>query len=315
MITPKPVRYNPDKTHFEQQLEFIEYLSNPDINFTEYKIALSSFLDNFIKKNKMNPEDAAAVRRITSDDFQQDTYTYERFIRDGKKTYIIAKDFSEALAEASLDISCRYIPTDAISYNIQFHKDYVLSSLFDSENVFYRNCYVSIEACDTEYDKKKGYLKRIRLVFPIYQEGNLYNSTYDYINLVFREDKQKVRDAILESSKKAKDYKMSEKGIRVIQYIVNVILYINSGDPDLRYLNKPKIPKITKNVHKFHKKNKHKPLLDIIKVGFNYLKGIKYNVSSTVVRGHFRWQPHGEGRGLIKLIWIGEHERHFNNKT
>lgn len=306
-----PVKYNPDKTHFEQALEFLGYVGNPDINIDEFKALSVNFVNRLVEDNKMTPMEASMTLKSLMEDVKHDIYTYTTYIRDGKKNYRISKDFSKALADASLDISCKYIPKKNISYNIQFHKDIILKSIFGEDNIAYRNCYVAIEDCTSEYDKKKGYLKRVMLVFPIYQDGTEYISTYDYINLVFEDDNQKVSEAIQNSANLLDSQKLTQDGRGVIKYITNIVLYLNSGDPDLRELKKPNIPKLTKNIKKFEKKNKHKPLLDVIEVGYNYMKGINYSVSGTVVRGHFRWQPYGSNREQVKLIWIEEHPRNF----
>jgi len=308
------IKYNPNKTHFEQALALFGYVGNPDINIEEFKDISLKFIHKLVEENQMTPADAELTIKSLMEDVRHDLYTYSTYIRDGKKNYRIAKDFSNALSEASLDISCKYIPKKDVSYNIQFHKDIVLKSMFGEEDIAYRNCYVTVEDCDSEYDKEKGYLKRVMLVFPIYQYGEDYISTYDYINLVFKDENQKVSEAVLDSAKLLESKKLSDDGMEVIKYITNIVLYLNSGDPDLREIKKPKLPKITKNPGKFGKKNRHKPLLDIIEVGFNYMKGINYNVSSTMVRGHFRWQPCGANREQIKLIWIVEHERSFDKK-
>jgi len=309
------IKHNPDKTHFEQTLEFLGHDGNPDVTLEEYKEISVRFVDKLVEDNRLPAKEANIVKKNLMEDVQHDLYTYNTFIRDGKKNYKISKEFSEALADASLDVSCKYIPSENISYNIQFHKDIVLTSMFGTDKEAYRNCYVTIEDCKSEYDIKKGYLKRVMLVFPIYIDGVDYISTYDYINLVFKDDKQKVSEAILASADQLKDQQLTEEGKGVIKYITNVILYLNSGDPDLRELKKPNIPKVTKNISKFKKKNKYKSLLDIIEVGFNYMKGINYRVSATMVRGHFRWQPYGSGMSMVKLIWIEEHPRNFTKIT
>jgi len=309
------VKYNPNKTHFEQALQLLGYVGNPNITLEQFINISISFVDKLVEANQLSIEDAEKTKSSLMEDVKHDIHTYSTYIRDGKKNYRISKDFSHALADASLDISCKYIPKVNTSYNIQFHKDVVLKSMFGEKEISYRNCYISVEDCDTEYDKEQGYVKRIMVVFPIYQYGEDYISSYDFINLVFKNEDQKVSEAIQMSAKLLDSKKLTPDGEAVIKYITNIILYINSGDPDLRELKKPKLPKVTKNIKKFEKKNRHKPLLDVIEVGFNYMKGINYTVSSTVVRGHFRWQPFGEGREQVKLIWIDEHPRSFDKKV
>lgn len=306
-----PVKYNPEKTHFEQFLEYLNIEGNPDIDFNTLKNGIYSVLESL---NTSLCKEELVTKLTPMFENQPDMHCLERYIRDGKKNYRIAKDFSEALVDASLDISCKYIPKQNKSYNIQFHKDVVLPSIFGEKDITYRNCYVSIEDCDTEYERKKGYLKRIILCFPVYLYGTDYHSTYDYVSLVFKEEDQTVMEALVDCSRKVKDRLINDGGRSIIKYITNVILYINSGDPDLRELRKPKIPSVTKNPKKFEKKNKHKTLLDIIEVGFNYMKGIKYSVEDSVTRGHFRWQPYGTGRSQIYLKWIDSYTRNFNNQ-
>jgi len=317
MTTPlniPTVKYNPEKTHFEQALEFLDYHGNPDITLDEFKDISIAFVEKLVKEQKMHPMDAQLTIKHLMEDVKHDLYTYGTYIRDHKQNYRISKEFSEALADASLDVSCKYIPNKDISYNIQFHKDIVLKSMFGEKDIAYRNCYVAIEECSSERDKLKGYLKRVMLVFPIYRHGQEYSSTYDFINLVFKDENQKVSEAIKESAELLESQTLSEDGAGVIKYITNIILYLNSGDPDLRDLKKPKIPKETKNIQKFRRKNRFKSLLDITEVGFNYMKGIQYRVSATAVRGHFRWQPFGPQREQVKLIWIEEHARNFKSK-
>lgn len=93
-----------------------------------------------------------------------------------------------------------------------------------------------------------------------------------------------------------------------LKQIISLLLYINSGDPDIRdFQNTVKWPN-----------QKRKPLrqsetlstLDNIKlVGFHWKKEIlkSYSAISWEVDGHFRWQRHGHQLSLVKLIWIDPH--------
>jgi hypothetical protein len=307
-----PVKLNPDKTNFEQVLQYAGYEENPDISYDELKAVLLKHI-TYGRPNISVPKVLAYLEEANHKD--QGMYVYEKYIRDGKKNYRISKEFGEALSKTKLDISCKYIPKLNKCYNIQFHNDVLLKSLFGEEDITYKNCYVSIEDCSTDYDKLKGYHKRIMVILPVYLNGNEFYSTYDFVNLVFKDDDQKVTEALVYSAANLKGRGITKEGEGIIKYITNLILYINSGDPDIRELKKPKIPKETKNPKKFQKKNRHRPLLDIIEVGFSYMKGITYQVSSTDVRGHFRWQPCGEERSQVKLIWVKEHTRSFDKKV
>lgn len=98
-----------------------------------------------------------------------------------------------------------------------------------------------------------------------------------------------------------------------LTFICNTLLYLKSGEPDLRE-NRVKKPK-----GEFRVGNKvyggQTNELSYTMVGFNYKKPPMYTIDETEVSGHFRWQPYGPGKAKVKLIWIDAHTRQYKTEA
>jgi len=91
-----------------------------------------------------------------------------------------------------------------------------------------------------------------------------------------------------------------------VNFAVKCLLYILSGEPNLQNERGYAIGKGRK------RNAKSRCPFDIVRVGYNFHKKI-YRVGEAQVSGHFRWQPYGPNMSKVKLIWIDEHIRHYNN--
>lgn len=83
---------------------------------------------------------------------------------------------------------------------------------------------------------------------------------------------------------------------------LNTIAYIDSGNPDLRHLRKPR------RKEKQIKMGTSFDSLDfpngVTLVGFDFKKKRIIREGEIPVSGHFRWQPCGKGRSKVELIFI-----------
>jgi hypothetical protein len=95
--------------------------------------------------------------------------------------------------------------------------------------------------------------------------------------------------------------------------LVNYLVYIISGQPDLRSWRPPPRPKSKKP--KVVRNYENLSSVPITLVGYNWKKATIYSVDSTTVSGHFRWQPYGKELSMVKLIWIDAHTRTYNNEN
>lgn len=93
------------------------------------------------------------------------------------------------------------------------------------------------------------------------------------------------------------------------EFIVKSILYIESGEPDLQR------EEAKKHFRKFQKTKRLNKLcpFDVVNVGYSFHNRV-YSVDQGPRRGHFRWQPYGPKKSMLKLIWIDETTVHYNKK-
>jgi hypothetical protein len=93
------------------------------------------------------------------------------------------------------------------------------------------------------------------------------------------------------------------------------MVYLGSGDPDLREFRAPRpTTQNPKKLKRWFKEHENKSLVDMTLVGFTWKKPRIYQVGETLVTGHPRWQPWGPGKTKVKLIWIEPHVRHYGVK-
>lgn len=107
-----------------------------------------------------------------------------------------------------------------------------------------------------------------------------------------------------------------ENSEKIWYFIFNALLYIQSGDPDLREYSPPQKPPGFKGRERsWRKLHKDQSMYPMTLIGYGYKKPPMRYVDSTMVAGHFRWQPYGEGFSKIKLIWIETHERVYKKEN
>jgi hypothetical protein len=135
-------------------------------------------------------------------------------------------------------------------------------------------------------------------------EGNCKNvSSYFVAPLI---DGRTIEDVILTNLEKGEgEMYISPK---FIQMVSKCLLYIQSGDPDLRA--EPGIWSQSKKEKKVRIHNRNHCRFDVVNVGYSY-NGIRYHIDEAAVSGHFRWQRYGENLSKVKLIWIDEHVRKY----
>jgi hypothetical protein len=101
--------------------------------------------------------------------------------------------------------------------------------------------------------------------------------------------------------------------VDAVSFFIKCLLYLQTGDPDLRTAKAPEIPTTQKEKKRRHffRDATDTSLLDVTLVGYSHMKKRVYHVDGTTVCGHFRKQPCGPGRQRIEIIWIDEHERSY----
>jgi hypothetical protein len=98
----------------------------------------------------------------------------------------------------------------------------------------------------------------------------------------------------------------------ILRTFLNLAVYIHSLDPDL-IPTRPAQQQTNKQRKQFHKTYgvTNHCTVPVTFVSWNYKQPKIFNIDSTVVMSHFRWQRCGPGFSQVKLVLIKEHERHF----
>lgn len=100
----------------------------------------------------------------------------------------------------------------------------------------------------------------------------------------------------------------------VYRAILNAAVYANSEDPEI--LDTRPTHNLSHSKRKAYLKDvpmDNRTSFPIQLLNWNYHKPTIYNVDSAFVDTHMRWQRCGIGLTKTKLVWVKEHERHYNN--
>jgi hypothetical protein len=120
----------------------------------------------------------------------------------------------------------------------------------------------------------------------------------------------KIEDA-LDTLIQHDSFLSKEDFLKRAKFILNLLCYVCSMEPNLDNL-KPERG-MSRGEKKQHREKKNYCLLPVTLVNWSYGQQRTYNVASTEVTGHFKWQPCGPQWSLVKLIWIDEYIRNFKN--
>lgn len=254
---------------------------------------------------------------LTTPPTEQDLVAFEEiaafaFIDAWGKFYRIGKDFGESLSTANLKVAVRYLHVTDVTYCIQFPDGMTFETL-SGDHIF--EAYVSV-ANNTRAKLGVGLNvgrvadKVLQIHFPsCYPDGRIRkNIAGQRLTVALNTDS--IEDAILEQNE-------SEHAIKFdcINFILKCLLYIQSGEPDLRHLKSRKHTMNDRKWKQFSTANKNESALDWTLVGYDFKKPKTYSVDQTIVVGHYRWQPYGTGLEKVKLVWIHSHLRTYKDGT
>jgi len=226
------------------------------------------------------------------------------------KAYKVCQDFGHALISAPITVPAKHIRFDNQIIFVDLPKNLpFLSPYYDAS--FYASCEV-IPRQHEELSTFKKYLLTIHLS-PRNQSGfeNLMGDTLS-VQLDDMDNLAASMHEIVTHNAKKFPKAAARINLDLISYIAKVLLYINSGDPDLRELQPQRE---RRGLRAFKRANHNACKLPITLVGFNYKKPTLYSKSETLVSTHTRWQPCGKNREQIKLVWVREHVRQYAART
>lgn len=247
-----------------------------------------------------------------------------RFVLESGKTYVITHDFFEKFKQVSLDSICvKHLPTRFSGYihfpypitrpkfsNAGIAEEIRNSPLNQPCTERLSGLYVSLspieeltEACDAggrDFDCRN--VAGVRSLSLLFIGENGYMGASVYLQVLPNTDDMAISELL---SLLVKDHNSTAHFLT--RLCINLMVYINSGNPDLReFRNKItyRSPASTKPVRSCTDLSAEAIYL----VGYGWKKEtiINYDAKSWEREGHFRWQPHGPGLTLRKLIWLDE---------
>jgi hypothetical protein len=112
---------------------------------------------------------------------------------------------------------------------------------------------------------------------------------------------------------------MSEKEVEarntVFRTLINLVLFVNSIDPDL--IEAPTTNHLSNKQLK-ERRDAGKPInecsVPVTLVSWNYHKPVQYHVDSTFIETFLRWQRCGTRNSQVKLIWVTPHLRRYKKE-
>lgn len=222
----------------------------------------------------------------------------KNYIDNNGTNYVVSENLSVALSDSKLDLKHSYFPEKFNDFiyipNFKLKKS-------DGEYLTVIGTFVSIEED----------IFQASMVWDPKDSGQV-----GLASLIFRINRKELHKKIptkfeyLDGKKGTNDHSDLESCADVIyRQLLNAITYISNT-------NEPLNEEINKFPSKASKQIAQKKIytsLPFIRVGVNFNLPKQYSVDHSVVSGHYRWQPYGEGREQVKLIYIDPHFRHYKN--
>ena len=237
--------------------------------------------------------------------------SYHGYISHPHKNYVVARTLTEAFAETKLDIKGKYLPKDFTGY-------FEIRGLKDNDGDEIKGVFVRIDH------------RALTLGFIMYNSNKNY--TVGHFNSEMPEDEESIADKIRSlpytitgynfKNKRSDEIKAILQGggnpdivlkeseyYKHLHIILNAVLYVTHNE------------NLKEEINNFsHKKSKREGEMRVytqrpyIFVGRNFQVPRKYMSGDFEVRGHWRWQPYGLGRSLIKHIFIDPYVKSYDKE-
>jgi hypothetical protein len=232
------------------------------------------------------------------------------------KNYIFTKDLTTSLKNTKLDVRSKYLPK-------KFSAFIEMKGLFDHEGEEIKGFFVDIKSDPNHF---------IYLGFVNFNH-NLNSYTISHLNIPLEDSERPLSELIKDyqyvcrgvDKEMLKKWKTGENicGNPIIEEYVqqgeyydhfhavfNAIIYITNPQEDM--IEESNIFSDKKSKRDTQKKI-YTPKNFII-LGKNFKNPKEYTCGEIGVSGHWRWQPYGPARSLLKRIFIKPHTRNYNNK-
>jgi hypothetical protein len=226
--------------------------------------------------------------------------------REKGSNYVISKNLGTALTMTKYDLNLKHVPTDFCGFVVLpdvFKKKYFGSFVF-SLVIEGKPSIGMTSVCYEQGYKKDEINFEGRTLVPGYHVIPLDHIAYsDAVDDL-------TSDEEVEAQIKKNKYwmEMDETDALYYRTLMQAIVYIKNADEKF-------VSEVNQFSSKKSKREGEKKVyssLPFIRVGMNFNLPKQYSVDHTIVSGHFRWQPYGSEKTLVKLIYIEPHLRTYD---
>lgn len=252
------------------------------------------------------------------------------FQRHPRPVVFVNKDMFTIMASIDKNIPVSYLPDGSFFY-AQFPEGFVSDG---EDEVIGAYCYLGPAheiGIRGKFELSKVFVvsyvcrdlrTRGSLLIDISDSRKLLDIMKDYPHQVLRNDFGNIKFDDMSQS-------LLRKEETIFRMLLNLILFSeverHNKDSDRKLkLYEPEVEKPTKKrLNKIRRDKTKNGLLNLTSIAMLYLDGadlrkmIPRNDDGLLVNvsGHFRWQPHGVERKLLKLIWIDEYQKTYTKQT
>ena len=297
----------------------LEHVLHPEILFnqrgdSEYRKLIKEMLQCFQIENApatLNLSRASAKTRSIFErywnnpksSFQLFVILTKSFVLNKSPTYYVPGVFCDALSQIDRNIKCSFLPENFLAY-IAFPK----AKFKLPKGGFLNGAYVRIGSSMQSQTEA-------RLFSAVFIEDATESGEVNTASCNFTVWNGKTLYDCIPQFDESVDGRPGETSLRILCNILfNSILYIFHEQDQIFKLRPARelSNKKRKDLSRASGGYLNLCTVPVELLNFDYHRPQQYSVDSTVVRGHFRWQPHGPANSLLKLVWISEHERKFN---
>ena len=233
-----------------------------------------------------------------------------QFLKGHANCYKIARSFGSHLNKTKLDVPTSVMPKKlGKTYMIEFPDGI---EFHGPAGEIYHSCIVAIGMYGTKPEKGifksigLGILDEIGFTLQVCAPDITAKEMTASISVMDIGSKETIQDSIDLFVQRHGEMHFPHE---MINYIAKCLLYIESGEPDLKNDGVMSVSKNLKKQKSMAKKDLYP--FPLVRVGYGFHHR-EYHVGSTMVRGFFRWQSYSPQHSKVKLIWIDEHPRHYN---
>jgi hypothetical protein len=238
---------------------------------------------------------------------------YKEYLEKDSKNFIFEKNLVKALVGTNLDVKVKYLPKNFTAF-------IDLKNLRDQDGDIIQGVFVDIRNKPTSYlclgflalkEELKAYTIS-HLNIPLGDDEDsiekIIKNHKEIIHSFSEEDFEKLKSgekvSNLNSIKKVLDEATYHDHIKAI---FNALIYVNNTEFKIERNNFSSKKSKKEAQEKIYTKK------DFIIFGRDYSLPKEFTCGVVGVSGHFRWQPYGPNRSLLKHIFIKPHTRNYGN--